>query len=119
MAYSVHKLKDYSDETILRAIVQFRLALKTEWFDIEQKVVDPALTSETRKNELKKFRDRWLGRKSGLFVQTNELWLKNAPVERKKYVGQLINQLRQHDHPQIEQLIEQRGFFARRHHLYQ
>src|SRR5208337_4148017 len=113
MPYTVHKLNDYSEETMLRAVVQFRLALKIEWFEIEQKIVNPDLTSAARQDELKKFRDRWLSRKSGQFSQINELWLKNAPADRKKSVGHLINQLKQNDLPQIEQLIEKRGFFAR------
>src|SRR5208337_4080706 len=72
MPYTVHKLNDYSEETMLRAVVQFRLALKIEWFEIEQKIVNPDLTSAARQDQLK-----------------------------------------QNDLPQIEQLIEKRGFFAR------
>ncbi len=113
MPYTVHKLNDYSEETMLKAVVQFRLALKIEWFEIEQKIINPDLTSAARQDELKKFRDRWLSRKSGQFSQINELWLKNAPADRKKSVGHLINQLKQNDLPQIEQLIEKRGFFVR------
>ena len=46
-------------------------------------------------------------------AQLNELWLKNSPVTHKKIVGQVINQLKQADLPQIEQFIEERALIAR------
>ena len=113
MSYTVSKLTDYSDKALLRAVVEFRLALAIESFALQEKTIDPSLSSEARQSELKKFRDRWLSRKSGLFTQANDIWLKSAPPDRKKSVGQLINQLKQGDLPQIERLLEHQDFFAR------
>ncbi|MGH9670777.1 MAG: phenylalanine--tRNA ligase subunit alpha [Terriglobales bacterium] len=42
----------------------------------------------------KAFRDRWLGRKSGILTQVNDLWLKAAPAEAKREVGRRLNELR-------------------------
>src|SRR5258707_2350194 len=113
MAYTVSKLTDYSDVRLLRAVIQFRLALKTEWFEIEEKVIDADLSPGARQEQLKMFRNRWLGRKSGLFGQLNDFWLKNAPPDRKRHVGHLLNQLKEKDLPQIERLVEERALFAR------
>ena len=113
VAYTFPKLTDYSDRELAEAVEQFRLALKTESSEIDQEVYDPALTPAVRQDLLKKFRDRWLGRKSGLFGQLNNLWLKNAPPDRKKHVGQFINQVKQADLPQVEQFVEERDLIAR------
>jgi len=113
VAYTVPRLVDYSDRALVEAVVEFRLALAIESFELQQKTVDPALSSEVRRSKVKGFRDRWLGRKSGLFGQANEIWLKGAPPDRKKYVGQLVNQLKHGDLPQVERLVEHQDFFAR------
>jgi phenylalanyl-tRNA synthetase alpha chain len=113
VAYTVHKLTDYSAAALEDAAAEFRLALETERRRIIQEVSDPALTPLVRQDLLKKFRDRWLGRKSGLFGQLNDLWLKNAPPDHKKQVGRLINQLKQTELPPIEQLVKVLDLTAR------
>jgi phenylalanyl-tRNA synthetase alpha chain len=113
MAYTVPKLTDYSDTELGEALAQFRLALKAERSEINKKVNDPALTPAVRQDLLKQFRDRWLARKSGLFGHLNDLWLKNAPPNRKKHVGQLINEVKQTDLPQIEQFVKVLDLIAR------
>jgi len=95
VAYTVPKLTDYSERELGEAVAQFRLVLETERREIHRRVDDPALTPAVRQDLLKRFRDRWVGRKSGLFGHLNDLWLKNAPPDRKKHVGQLINQVGQ------------------------
>jgi phenylalanyl-tRNA synthetase alpha chain len=50
----------------------------------------------------KQFRDAWLGRKSGLFTQITDNWLKPASQELKKHVGAALNELRAHVESQIE-----------------
>ena len=42
--------------------------------------------------DLKAFRDRWMGRKNGLLAAVNDSWLKSAPRELKPIVGKLQNQ---------------------------
>ena len=42
----------------------------------------------------KAFRDRWMARKNGVLTQINELWLKAAPKEAKREVGQQVNKIK-------------------------
>jgi len=55
-------------------------------------------TSEDREQ----FRLYWLGRKQGRLKLISDAWLKNAPAEARKALGQHFNQLKQ----QIEQALE-------------
>ena len=50
----------------------------------------------------KVFRDRWLGRKSGVLTQITDNWLKPATPELKRAVGQNLNELRAHVESQME-----------------
>ena len=43
--------------------------------------------------EWKAYRDRWMARKNGILTQINDLWLKAAPKEAKREVGQRVNSL--------------------------
>jgi phenylalanyl-tRNA synthetase alpha chain len=52
----------------------------------------------------KSFRDAWLGRRSGILAAVTDSWLKPAPPELKKIVGQALNELRAH----VEAVIEER-----------
>ncbi len=52
----------------------------------------------------KAFRDAWLGRKSGALTQITDNWLKPAPPELKRAVGQALNGLRAH----VERVVEER-----------
>jgi phenylalanyl-tRNA synthetase alpha chain len=113
MAYTIPKLTDFSDKTLLRALVELRASLFVEFYAIQEDVVNPALSPTVRQERLKNFRDRWLGRKSGLFTYANDRWLKAAPPERKRFVGELVNQLKQNDFAQIQKLVEDQDFFAR------
>jgi phenylalanyl-tRNA synthetase alpha chain len=47
-------------------------------------------------------RQSWLGRKSGVLTQITDNWLKPAPPELKRVVGQELNKLRGHVEAQIE-----------------
>src|SRR3984893_13080526 len=51
----------------------------------------------------KRFRDAWLGRKSGVLAQITDNWLKPAGTELKRVVGQELNQLRAHVESKIEE----------------
>jgi phenylalanyl-tRNA synthetase alpha chain len=50
----------------------------------------------------KLFRDRWLGRKSGVLTLLTDNWLKPATPELKRAVGASLNELRAHVDSQIE-----------------
>ena len=83
MAYTVPKLKDFSPAALDKAVEKLLAALNKE---------STAVKSES---ERKNFRDRWLARKDGILTQINELWLKAAPKEAKREVGQRVNELKQ------------------------
>jgi phenylalanyl-tRNA synthetase alpha chain len=82
MAYSVTKLKDFSTKALDKAADKLLAALAAE--------------SQAVKNagDLKLFRDRWMARKDGVLTRINDLWLKAAPPEAKREVGQRVNELR-------------------------
>jgi phenylalanyl-tRNA synthetase alpha chain len=84
VAYTVPKLKDFSAPALEKAASKLLSALEQE--------------SASVKNEAnwKDFRDRWVGRKGGVLTQVNELWLKAAPKDAKREVGQRVNEVKKH-----------------------
>src|SRR5215472_11043853 len=80
--YTVPKLEDYSLAALDKAVAELFAALEAE---------TGALNSEA---DWKAFRDRWMARKNGLLTQINDTWLKAAPKEAKRDVGQRVNELK-------------------------
>ena len=82
--YTVPKLKSFSVAVLDKASNGLLAALEHE--------------SKAVKNEedWKAFRDRWLGRKNGIATLVNDLWLKAAPKDAKRDVGQRVNELKVH-----------------------
>jgi phenylalanyl-tRNA synthetase alpha chain len=90
VAYTVPKLKDFSPPALDKAVASLLAALEKE-------------SATVRNNdERKDFRDRWLARKDGVLTRVNDLWLKAAPKESKREVGQRVNQLK----TEVEQKVE-------------
>jgi phenylalanyl-tRNA synthetase alpha chain len=58
-------------------------------------------------DQRKAFRDRWLARKDGILAQINELWLKSAPKEAKREVGQRVNKLKAQVEERVEAALKQ------------
>jgi phenylalanyl-tRNA synthetase alpha chain len=81
--YTVPKLEDYSPEALDRAVNDLASALNAETAEL--------------KNESgwKEFRDRWMARKNGVVAQVNDTWLKAAPNQAKRDVGQRVNLVRE------------------------
>ncbi len=63
---------------------------------------DQELAQAGGADQVRKLRDRWLGRKQGLLTATNDHWLKPAARELKPAVGKLQNSLK----TSVEQAIE-------------
>jgi phenylalanyl-tRNA synthetase alpha chain len=80
--YTVPKLKSYNPAALEKATEKLCAALSEEAKAI--KTVP----------EWKAFRDRWMARKNGVLTQINDLWLKAAPKDSKREVGQRINKIR-------------------------
>jgi len=79
LAYNVPKLKEFSPAALDKAVEKLLSALDTE------------SAAVANGKEYKAFRDRWLARKDGILTQINELWLKAAPKDAKREVGQRVN----------------------------
>jgi phenylalanyl-tRNA synthetase alpha chain len=88
--YTVSKLDDYSPEALDRAAGELKSALEAEAAGIADEAA------------WKEFRDRWLGRKSGVLTQVNELWLKAAPAGARREIGRRVNEIK----TTVEQVVE-------------
>jgi phenylalanyl-tRNA synthetase alpha chain len=88
--YTVPKLKDFSPAALDKATVELLSALESE---------SAAVDTES---DWKAFRDRWIARKNGLLTQVNEQWLKTAPKDAKREVGQRVNELKKKVERQVE-----------------
>jgi phenylalanyl-tRNA synthetase alpha chain len=95
VAYTVPKLKDFSPAALDKAVEKLLAALDQE---------SGALGNG---DERKAFRDRWAGRKEGILTQINELWLKAAPKEAKREVGQRVNKLKTEVEAKVEAAVKQ------------
>jgi phenylalanyl-tRNA synthetase alpha chain len=91
----IPKLTDFSEASLDAAFAsvldEARSAVAAAGFDAEQ------------------FRLDWLGRKQGLLKQIGDAWLKAAPVEAKKLIGQRFNALKEQieGYLQVEAKVEQ------------
>jgi phenylalanyl-tRNA synthetase alpha chain len=90
MPYTVPKLIDFSAAAMDAATRELLSALEQE------------ATAVGSESDGKIFRDRWIGRKTGVLTQVNDLWLKGAPKEAKREVGQRVNELK----AKVEQAVE-------------
>jgi phenylalanyl-tRNA synthetase alpha chain len=95
VAYSVPKLKDFSTMALDAAVAELLSALETESSHLGDG------------DQRKAFRDRWLARRDGILTQVNELWLKAAPKDAKREVGQRVNKLKADVEERIEQKLKQ------------
>jgi phenylalanyl-tRNA synthetase alpha chain len=80
--YTVPKLKSFSAAALDKAGEKLLAALKQE------------ATAVKNEADWKAFRDRWMARKNGVLTEINELWLKAAPKDAKREVGQRVNSLK-------------------------
>jgi phenylalanyl-tRNA synthetase alpha chain len=90
VAYTVPKLKDFSAAALEKAAKKLLSALHEEAAEIKTDA------------DWKEFRDRWMARKNGVLTQVNDLWLKAAPKDAKRDVGQQVNELKK----RVEQAID-------------
>src|SRR5712691_8877974 len=88
--YDVPKLADYSAAALERASAKLVSALGDEFSAVKNEA------------DWKIFRDRWMARKNGVLTQINDLWLKGAPKEAKREVGQQVNLIKE----QVQQKVD-------------
>jgi phenylalanyl-tRNA synthetase alpha chain len=80
--YVPPKLRDFSPSALDKAAEKLLAALEKEW---------QAVANES---DWRSFRDHWMARKDGVLTQINELWLKAAPKDAKREVGQRVNEIK-------------------------
>ncbi len=81
VTYTLPKLTDFSPAALDSAVQDLLSALESE---------SQTISSE---NAAKEFRDRWMARKNGILTQAND-WLKTAPADAKRSVGQRVNEIK-------------------------
>jgi len=91
VAYTVPKLKDFSQAALDKASDELLVALSSDAAAVK------------KESDWKRFRDAWMSRKTGVTTKLNELWLKAASPESKRLVGIQVNDLKGH----IERAVEQ------------
>ncbi len=89
MPYTIPKLTDFSPTSLDSAVRELLSALEQE---------SATVASE---NDWKIFRDRWMARTDGVLTQLNDFWLKLAPKDAKRDVGQRLNSLR----PRVQEKV--------------
>jgi phenylalanyl-tRNA synthetase alpha chain len=95
VAYTVPQLKEFSPAALDKAVEKLLAALDKE---------SAALSDEGQR---KAFRDRWLARKDGILTHVNELWLKAAPKDAKREVGQRFHKLKTEVEAKVEAALAQ------------
>jgi phenylalanyl-tRNA synthetase alpha chain len=90
VAYTVPKLTDYSAAALDTAVEELLSASDQEWQSVRGD------------SDWKAYRDRWMARKSGILTQVNDLWLKAAPKEAKRDVGQRVNEIKDRVEKDVE-----------------
>ena len=98
MPYTVPKLTDYSAPSLESVVRELLSAL------------DQEAAAVANESDWKAFRDRWMGRKNGILTQVNELWLKAAPKDTKREVGQSLNELKRVVTERVEALRPKKSF---------
>jgi phenylalanyl-tRNA synthetase alpha chain len=91
MPYTVPKLTDFGAAALDEAAAELLSALMHE---------SAAVANES---DHKVFRDRWMARKNGVLTLLNDQWLKAAPKDAKREVGQRVNELKS----KVEQTVEE------------
>jgi len=90
VAYTVPKLTDYSIAALDKAAEELLSASEEEWQQVRNE------------SDWKSLRDRWLARKNGILTLVNDLWLKSAPKEFKREVGQRVNEIKERVEKDVE-----------------
>ncbi|MFZ0816049.1 MAG: phenylalanine--tRNA ligase subunit alpha [Candidatus Sulfotelmatobacter sp.] len=82
MAYTVSKLTEYAAVPLEKSVAECIRACAEE------------ASAVRGDDQLKVFRDRWMGRKNGILTQINDLWLKAAPKDAKRSIGRAVNEVK-------------------------
>ena len=105
--YAVPKLENFLAEALSESANGLRAALNREVSRLALGAFQAAKCKAPFEIEVKAFRDRWLGRKTGIVTQINEVWLRAAPDEHKKAVGQIVNELRAEIQREVNEAVDE------------
>jgi phenylalanyl-tRNA synthetase alpha chain len=94
---------DMEEQTVKKLLGYDAATLDNEFGKLDKQVEEEAVMLETDEGR-EAFRLHWLGRKQGKLKAISDVWLKNAPSDRKGIVGQRFNEFK----AQIELRLETR-----------
>ena len=94
MPYTVPKLTDFSASALDAAVSELQLAFEQEAATVIAQSQSQNLNLVQKGNASDDFRNRWQARKTGIATQVNDLWLRGAPPDAKRSVGQAVNRVR-------------------------
>ncbi|HLZ92508.1 MAG TPA: phenylalanine--tRNA ligase subunit alpha [Candidatus Acidoferrum sp.] len=95
--------RNKSEQTLAALAVSEPAQIPALFAEIRARFDSEVLSAEDE-SSWKRFRDAWLGRKSGVLALITDNWLKPATPQLKRAVGQELNQIRAH----VESTIEER-----------
>src|SRR3954452_6948070 len=95
MPYTVPKLTDFGAAALDEAAAELLSALMHE---------SAAVANEA---DHKVFRDRWMARKNGGLTLLSDQWLKAAPKDAKREVGQRVNELKSKVEQPVDETLTQ------------
>jgi phenylalanyl-tRNA synthetase alpha chain len=92
-------------EDVIPHLSGYREAELDQAFAAISREVEASAAALETPESVEQFRLHWLGRKQGRLKAISDAWLKSAPVEAKKLIGQRFNTLKD----EIEQRLESAG----------
>jgi phenylalanyl-tRNA synthetase alpha chain len=84
---------DIEEQNVKKLLGYDAATLDSEFGKLHKQVDEEAVMLETDEGR-EAFRLHWLGRKQGKLKAISDVWLKNAPSDRKGIVGQRFNELK-------------------------
>ena len=84
---------DMEEQTVIKLPGYDAATLDNEFGKLHKQVEEEAVMLETEEGR-EAFRLHWLGRKQGKLKAISDVWLKNAPSDKKGIVGQRFNELK-------------------------
>jgi phenylalanyl-tRNA synthetase alpha chain len=91
---SLDTLPSYEPEALEAAFTTLREQVQTEAAGLHGPGTGPNAGPHARQDAAEQFRLHWLGRKQGRLKALSDAWLKAAPPEAKRTVGQHFNELK-------------------------
>jgi phenylalanyl-tRNA synthetase alpha subunit len=96
-----------ADQTLNELGISTPLQIANLFKEIGSQLTTHHLRGDLDESRWREARDHWLGRKSGVLSKITDNWLKPAPLELKKVVGQELNKLKTYVEATLEEKRKQ------------